>query len=122
MKRFLFISMFVSLLGFGLTGCEKVEEFMNYSKVTIDYSYPQGDGYSMFVKEYSDLKIIFDDKEYNSIGTYTVPVGTTIKLSWKWDGLLYGVLVGKQQGNAEVRVDSNIKIKVTLAGSQILIE
>ncbi len=122
MKRFLFISMFVSLLGFGLTGCEKVEEFMNYSKVTIAYSYPRGDGYaSMFVEEYSDLKIIFDDKEYNSIGTYTVPVGTTIKLSWKWKGTLYGLFTS-QEGNAEVRVDSNKKIKVTLAGSKILIE
>ena len=122
MKRFLFISMFVSLLGFGLTGCEKVEELMNYSKVTIAYSYPRGDGYgSMFVEEYSDLKIIFDDKEYNSIGTYTVPVGTTIKLSWKWNGTLYG-LGHFDEGNAEVRVDSYKKIKVTLAGSKILIE
>jgi hypothetical protein len=120
MKRFLFISMFVSLLGFGLTGCEKVEEFMNYSKVTIAYSYPNES--PLFVAEYSDLKIIFDDKEYNSIGTYTVPVGTTIKLSWKWDGLLYGCNVNKQQGNAEVRVDSYKKIKVTLAGPKILIE
>ena len=119
MKRFLFISMFVSLLGFVLTGCEKVEEFMNYSKVTIAYSYPKESG--LCVDEYSDLKIVFDDKEYNSIGTYTVPVGTTIKLAWKWNGLLGG-LRHFDEGNAEVRVDSNKKIKVTLAGSKILIE
>ena len=119
MKRFLFISMFVSLLGFGLTGCEKVEEFMNYSKVTIAYSYPKESG--LCVDEYSDLKIVFDDKEYNSIGTYTVPVGTTIKLSWKWNGALGG-LRHYDEGNAEVRVDSNKKIKVTLAASKILIE
>ena len=111
--------MFVSLLGFVLTGCEKVEEFMNYSKVTIAYSYPKESG--LCVDEYSDLKIVFDDKEYNSIGTYTVPVGTTIKLAWKWNGLLGG-LRHFDEGNAEVRVDSNKKIKVTLAGSKILIE
>ena len=120
MKRFLFISMFVSLLGFGLTGCEKVEEFMNYSKVTIAYSYPKES--ATFVDEYSDLKIVFDDKEYNSIGTYTVPVGTTIKLSWKWNGSLHGLYASNVQGSAEVRVVSNKKIKVTLVASKILIE
>ena len=65
---------------------------------------------------------IIDDKEYNSIGTYTVPVGTTIKLSWKWNGSLHGLYVSNGQGSAEVRVDSNKKIKVTLAASKILIE
>ena len=92
---------------------------MNYSKVTIAYSYPKESGHAVF--EYSDIKIVFDDKEYNSIGTYTVPVGTTIKLSWKWNGVSGG-LVHYDEGNAEVRVDSYEKIKVTLAGSKILIE
>ena len=105
----------------GFTGCEKIEEFMNNSTVTIAYSYPNESNW-LRVSNYYDLTITIDDKKYNSIGTYTVPVGTVIKLSWKWNGMSESSWVKNQSGNAEVLVDSYKNCKVTIAGSQILID
>ena len=74
--------MFVSMLGLGLTSCEYVEDYLDYSKLTIVESTAQLEyGHSA----YKNFKIVFNDKEYTSYGTYKIPNNTIVKLSWSFN-------------------------------------
>ena len=73
----------VCLLAICAMGCsefgELFDEYMNYSKVTIEYDYdwdPKAD--------YKDFKVSFDDKTYSAVGTYKVPKGTILTMSWSY--------------------------------------
>ena len=87
MKRFLFISMFVSMLGLGLTGCEYVEDYLDYSKLTI---LDDGKLSASNASAYRDLKVTFNDTEHTSCGTYKIPNNTVVKLSWSYATQYYG--------------------------------
>ena len=73
----------VCLLAICAMGCsefgELFDEYMDYSKVTIEYDY-----YWDANADYKDFKISFDDKTYSAVGTYKVPKGTIISMSWSY--------------------------------------
>ncbi|MBQ7966413.1 MAG: hypothetical protein IJ290_00650 [Bacteroidaceae bacterium] len=73
----------VCLLAICTMGCsefgELFDEYMDYSKVTIEYDYNWD-----YRADYKDFKISFDDKTYSAVGTYKVPKGTIISMSWSY--------------------------------------
>ena len=81
------MSLLVSVLGFAPISCEYVEDFMDYSKLTI---IDNGKLSASNTSAYRDLKVVFNDKEYTSFGTYKIPNNTVVNLTWSYADQYYG--------------------------------
>ena len=123
MKRFLFISLFVSLLGLGATGCEIVDELMDYSKLII---IDDGHKTSTNTLAYKDLKVVFNDKEYTAFGNYKVPNNTIVKLSWSYAEQYYGEYGDYKDrwrnSSAELMVGERETVEVKLVSGKIEVD
>lgn len=80
-KRFLVISLLVSVLSLVTSSCDYVEDFMDYSKLTI---LDDGDLTSGELSGYKNLKVKIGDDEYTAFGTYKVPNNTKVSISWSY--------------------------------------
>ena len=114
--------MFVSMLGLGLTGCEYVEDYLDYSKLTI-----LDDGNSTLngASGYKDLKVAFNDTEHTSFGTYKIPNNTVVKLSWSYIDKYseYGTMKEKwRNSSAELMIGERETVIVKLVEGKIEIE
>lgn len=122
MKRFLFISMFVSMLGLGLTGCEYVEDYLDYSKLTI---LDNGKLSASNASAYRNLKVTFNDTEHTSFGTYKIPNNTVVKLSWSYTEqyIQYGDYKDRWlNSSAELMIGERETVIVKLVDGKIEVE
>ncbi|MBR4028712.1 MAG: hypothetical protein IKJ08_03915 [Alistipes sp.] len=123
MKRFLFISMFVSMLGLGLTGCEYVEDYLDYSKLTI---LDDGKLTTSNASAYRDLKVTFNDTEHTSFGIYKIPNNTVVKLSWSYAYQYYDPQYGYKDrwlnSSAELMIGERETVIVKLVAGTIEVE
>ena len=116
--------MFVSMLGLGLTGCEYVEDYLDYSKLTV-----LDDGCLTLngASGYKDLKVTFNDTEHTSFGTYKIPNNTVVKLSWSYIDKYsdYGTGTTKEKwrnSSAELMIGERETVIVKLVMGKIEIE
>ncbi len=108
------MSLLVSVLGFATTSCEYVEDFMDYSKLTI---IDDGQLCVSNTSAYRDLKVIFNDKEYTSFGTYKIPNNTVVNLSWSYADQFYGQYVDNKDwrsASIDLIVGERESVTVTL--------
>lgn len=107
----------VCLLAICAMGCsefgELFDEYMDYSKVTIEYDY---DWYAN--ADYKDLKISFDDKTYSAVGTYKVPKGAILSMSWSYTYPINGGMSTKW-GKASKEISAGENMTVVISGSEV---
>ncbi len=65
------------------TGCSAIDsvldDYLNYCTVTIEYDYDRDTSV-----DYKDIKVAYGENEYAAWGSYRVPKGTVINLSWSY--------------------------------------
>ena len=86
-KRFLVISLLVSVLSLVTSSCDYVEDFMDYSNLTIlddGHSTPD-DG-----SAYKNLRVKIGNEEHTAFGTYKIPNNTKVSVSWSYYSWTYG--------------------------------
>ena len=110
----------VCLLAICAMGCsefgELFDEYMDYSKVTIEYDYDWDSE-----AEYKDFKVSFDDKTYSAVGTYKVPKGAILSMSWSYRYFDYGYVEGKW-AKASKEVSAGENMTVVISGSAVRIK
>lgn len=113
-KRFLVISLLTSVLSFVTTSCDYVEDFMDYSKLTIfdDGALARGDG-----SAYQNLRVKIGNEEHTAFGTYKVPNNTKVSVSWSYYSWTYGwrnasvdLMVGEIEHVTVTLVEGSAKI------------
>ena len=115
--------MFVSMLGLGLTGCEYVEDYLDYSKLTI---LDDGKLTTSNASAYRDLKVTFNDTEHTSFGIYKIPNNTVVKLSWSYAYQYYDPQYGYKDrwlnSSAELMIGERETVIVKLVAGTIEVE
>lgn len=115
MKKLL-LGLFISLMCLGSISCSRINEVLddhlNYSKVNIKYD-------SKYYAEYKDLKIIFDEKEYNAVGSYKVPKNTIIDISWNWRSGYGG---DWEYSSESVSIGAYENTNITIKADKLIIE
>lgn len=109
------------------TGCSAIDsaldDYLNYCTVTIEYDY---DWDSISGADYKNFKMVFGDNEYNAIGSYRVPKGTVLNLSWSYSYSKYdnydGYVWHWATASKSVSVGTNGKTKITISGKEVDIE
>ena len=112
-KRFLVISLLVSVLSFVTTSCDYVEDFMDYSKLTILDDGAKIENASV----YRNLRVKIGNEEHTAFGTYKVPNNTKVSISWSYDTWNYGwknpsvdLMVGEIEHVTVTLVEGSAKI------------
>lgn len=107
----------VCLLAICTMGCsefgELFDEYMDYSKVTIEYDYDWDSE-----AEYKDFKVSFDDKTYSAVGTYKVPKGTILNMSWSYRYWVYEYPQTKW-AKASKEISAGENMTVVISGSEV---
>ncbi len=105
----------------GFTGCEYVEDYLDYSKLTI-----LDDGTSTLngASGYKDLKVTFNDTEHTSFGTYKIPNNTVVKLSWSYADRYYdyGYKEKWRNSSAELMIGERETVIAKLVEGKIEVE
>ncbi len=111
--------MFVSMLGLGLTGCEYVEDYLDYSKLTI---LDDGKLSASNASAYRNLKVTFNDTEHTSFGTYKIPNNTVVKLSWSYADQYGDYFERWLNSSAELMIGERETVIVKLVEGKIEVE
>ena len=112
-KRFLVISLLVSVLSLVTSSCDYVEDFMDYSKLTILDDGAKIENASV----YRNLRVKIGNEEHTAFGTYKVPNNTKVSISWSYDTWNYGwknasvdLMVGEIEHVTVTLVEGSAKI------------
>lgn len=112
-KRFLVISLLVSVLSLVTSSCDYVEDFMDYSKLTILDDGAKIENASV----YRNLRVKIANEEHTAFGTYKVPNNTKVSISWSYDTWTYGwrnasvdLMVGEIEHVTVTLVEGSAKI------------
>ena len=112
-KRFLVISLLVSVLSLVTSSCDYVEDFMDYSKLTILDDGAKIENASV----YRNLRVKIGYEEHTAFGTYKVPNNTKVSISWSYDTWNYGwknasvdLMVGEIEHVTVTLVEGSAKI------------
>ena len=112
-KRFLVISLLVSVLSLVTSSCDYVEDFMDYSKLTILDDGAKIENASV----YRNLRVKIGNEEHTAFGTYKVPNNTKVSISWSYDTWTYGwknasvdLMVGEIEHVTVTLVEGSAKI------------
>ena len=112
-KRFLVISLLVSVLSLVTSSCDYVEDFMDYSKLTILDDGAKIENASV----YRNLRVKIGNEEHTAFGTYKVPNNTKVSVSWSYYSWTYGwrnasvdLMVGEIEHVTVTLVEGSAKI------------